>query len=83
MENMMYLKQMLKLEELHKEIRKGHTGSPSNFAKKMHMSLPTLERKIDGLRSLGADISYDRILQTYRYGNNFTLQVIISEEQLQ
>lgn len=76
----MYLEQMLKLEEIHKEIQKEHTGNPSNFASKLHMSVPTLQRKLDGLRSIGAKISFDKILQTYRYDNNFNLQVIISND---
>lgn len=80
MENMAYLKQMLKLEELHKEIQKEHTGNISDFAKKLHISVPTLQRKLDGLRSIGAKITYDKNLLTYRYDNNFTLQVIISND---
>lgn len=80
MENMMYLEQMLKLEEIHKEIQKEHTGNPANFASKLHMSVPTLQRKLGGLRSIGARITYDNILRTYRYDNNFKLEIIISND---
>lgn len=73
-----YIKNILKLEELHKVIEKGRTGSLTQLAERMHMPKPTLKRKLEELEALGARIEYDKCTSSFYYLNNFTFEIIIT-----
>lgn len=73
-----YIDNILKLEELHKVIEKGRTGSLTQLAERMHMPKPTLRRKLDELKALGAQIEYDKSICSFHYLNNFTFEIIIT-----
>ncbi len=73
-----HIRTILILEKINRQIRLGHTGGQTEFAKKMRMDPTTLGRKLTQLETLGAIIAYDRSLNTYYYLNNFNLHLDIS-----
>ena len=74
MEAILGLKKLYQLHKIHKAIQKGHTGGAKVFAEKMDLPLTTFLHRLDALRSLGADITYDRIQNSYTYNNDFEFE---------
>lgn len=62
-----------RIKGLYTLIKQEHTGSLSDIAKKMRLSRRTIANYISELKSLGADISYDKQRNTYFFNNEFTL----------
>lgn len=70
-----------RLEYLDVLIRKRSTGSPEQLAKKLNISKRTVFEYIDILRSLGANINYSRVKESYYYlvDGNFSFQFNVSD----
>ena len=66
---------------IHKAIQMGRTGGQHEFAEKMHMHPTTLARRLDQLAQLGADIAYDKLLNSYYYKNHFDLRFEIKYDE--
>lgn len=71
------LKVLYELQDIHIAITKGHTGGAREFAQKLNLTLSTFQHRLDTLKSLGAIILYDRILNTYYYTNDFEYEIKI------
>ena len=61
------LQQLRHTLRLHDLIKRKATGDPQTFADRMGFSRATLFRHLDGLRSLDADIDYDKERMSYFY----------------
>ncbi len=59
--------QIKRIERMDELIRKGRTGSPQQFAKRMGVSSSMLFTLIRELKAIGAPIYYCRRRQTYAY----------------
>ena len=68
---------LYQLKDIHEQIVKGHTGGAKDFAKKVKMPVTTFRYRLEALRSLGAEIEYDRILNTSVYLNDFVFEIVI------
>ncbi len=67
-----------RIRRLYEIISHRNTGPRSSIAKKMHVSVRSVSNYILVLRSLGADIEYDPIAQTYYFANGFTLTATLN-----
>ena len=65
------------LEQINRHIHMGHTGGQHEFARRLHMHPTTLARRLAQLEMLGAQIAYDKLLNSYYYLNNFDLHLEI------
>ena len=80
------LKQIERLRKANKLIRQQNTGTPAEFASKLHVSERELYRLIEYLKEVDARISYSRNSNTYYYKEDFDLlvsikiQVLVREE---
>lgn len=74
-----------RLKRLYNIIRLEHTGTMEDMAAKIHTSRRTVYNYLIELKSLGADIRFDRIRNTYYFNNDFvlyaTFSVKLSEEK--
>ena len=61
------LQQIKHFLRLHDLIKRRATGDPQAFADRMGFSRATLFRHLDGLRTLEADIDYDKERLSYFY----------------
>ena len=75
---MNYVERIKKLEELVNRIKKGRTGTQMQLAKEMHTSKTSLNRWFSELSDMGAEIKFDRILNTYYINNEFSLHVQVT-----
>jgi len=57
------------IERIDQLIRMRNTGTPEELAHKLGISVSWLHEYIDMMKARGADIEYDRHLQTYHYIN--------------
>jgi len=84
--NMKTLKQIQRLQKAHKLIKQENTGTPKEFAQKLHISERELYNIINHLKDLEANVYFNRKTNTYYYTDNFELlvnisvQVIVNEE---
>ncbi|MDR0606432.1 MAG: helix-turn-helix domain-containing protein [Bacteroidales bacterium] len=62
---------------IHGLIKKEATGTPDEFAERLHLKRRQLQNILDEIRDFGAEIMYDRIRNTYYYANNFEIVVKI------
>jgi hypothetical protein len=60
---------------LHGLIEKEATGTPDEFAERLHLKRRQLQNILDEIRDHGAEIKYDRIKNTYYYANNFEVVI--------
>jgi predicted DNA-binding transcriptional regulator YafY len=80
------LKQIERLRKANKLIRQQNTGTPAEFASKLHVSERELYRLIEYLKEIDARISFSRNSNTYYYTDDFDLlvhikiQVLVREE---
>lgn len=58
---------------IHECIKKRKTGTYSDLAKKLDMSKSNVYRIFETLRGFGAEIEFDRTLNSYYYKNNFDI----------
>ena len=75
---MNYVEKIMKLEELTDRIKKGRTGTQIQLAKEMHTSTTSLNRWFSELKDMGAEIEFDRIMNTYYINNEFTIHVEVT-----
>lgn len=61
------------VRRLHDLIRTKATGNPESLARRLAISRATVFRRIEDLRSLGAEIAYDKHRMTYYYTKPFDL----------
>lgn len=61
-------------QKMHQLLLHSNTGTPEEFAMKLHVSKRQLYNLLDELRGLGASISYSRKSKTYYYVTNFDLK---------
>ena len=72
------IRSLERLQQLHKLIEKERTGSPKELARKMNISERLVYLLLEYLRDYSAQISYDRMRQTYYYLEDFQLDIQIS-----
>ncbi len=70
------------LNQLHLLIKMCNTGSPTELAKRLHISKRHLYNVLDELRALGAKIDYSRCDYTFYYTNDFDLHLNLQVELL-
>jgi len=76
------LKQLERLRKAHKLIRYENTGTPKEFALKLHISERELYRILEYLREVDAIICFSRTASSYYYIDEFDLLVNISVKVL-
>jgi predicted DNA-binding transcriptional regulator YafY len=76
------LKQLECLRKIHKLIRNENTGTPLEFAIKLHLSQRQLYNLLEKLKEMEAPIQYCRKSATYYYNDDFDLLVNISVQIL-
>ena len=64
---MTLIEKIRQIERLHLLIKRRATGSPTELAQKFNMSERCIYRLIDELKSMGLEISYNRIRESYEY----------------
>lgn len=62
-----------RIKRLYRLIKQERTGTRNDLAIKMHLSRRTITNYISELKSLGADIQYDKGRNTYFFNNSFVL----------
>ena len=75
------IKQIERLRKAHKLIKLGATGTPSEFARKLHISEREIYRVLEYLKELDAAISFSRNSGTYYYLEDFDLFINISIQE--
>ena len=63
------------LERMHLLIKKGSTGTPSEFAEKLNISKSSLHRHLEAMKIIGAPILYSITRQTYEYEYDVDLHI--------
>ncbi|WP_459188345.1 helix-turn-helix domain-containing protein [Parabacteroides sp. APC149_11_2_Y6] len=63
--------------QIHALIQKEATGTPDEFAKRLHISRRLLYYLLDELKDVGAEIEYNRRKSTFYYANDFEFNFII------
>ncbi len=76
------LKQLERLRKAHKLIQQENTGTPAEFAKKLHVSERELYRILEYLKGVDALISFSRTSNSYYYTGDFDLLVNVSVQVL-
>ena len=76
------LKQIEHLQKAHNLIYHSNTGSPSEFANKLHISQRGLYRILEYLKEMDAAISFSRSSNSYYYTESFNLLVNISVQTM-
>jgi len=74
---MIFFNEIERIQRLHKYIMLQKTGTPDEFASRLHISRRQLYNILDELRDLGAVIEYSRSRYTFYYGNDFDLNISI------
>jgi transcriptional antiterminator len=72
------IKNLERLQKLHRLILNERTGSPGELASRMHLSERSIYNLIEHLKDFEASIRYDRSRRTYYYKTDFDLKVNIS-----
>jgi len=67
-----------RIQLIHRLISARNTGTPSELAGKLHISVSRLSRIIEELRETGAPIRYDRQSKTYYYENPYEITISLS-----
>lgn len=67
---------------IHGLIQKENTGTPDEFAERLHLKRRQLQNILDEIRDYGAEIAYDRYRNTYYYTNNFEIVIKIKANPL-
>ncbi|WP_430907174.1 HTH domain-containing protein [Maribacter sp. 2-571] len=67
-----------RLQRLHKLIQQEVTGPPATLATRLHISERLVYNLVDQLKDLRATIRYDRSRKTYYYVDYFQFEVRIS-----
>ena len=64
-----------RLRRIHESIQQEETGSPSMFAKRLHISVRQLYNNLEELSDYGASVKFDRRRGTFRYTRTPTITV--------
>lgn len=72
------IRNLERLQFIHKSILNESTGSPTEIAKRLRISERLVYHLIEQLKDFKAHIGYDRSRKTYFYKEYFNLQVRIS-----
>ena len=70
------------LEAVHNKIKMHATGNPEQFAKSIGKSRSSLYDLLEELRGMGADIYFSRSKSTFRYINNFEINLKIDKSKV-
>lgn len=76
---MSLVKYIARLQRMDYLIALRATGSPDEFARKMHISRSTLFETINEMRQLGVDIRYSSSAETYYYAGDGRITVRIEK----
>jgi len=76
------LKQLERLRKAHKLIRQENTGTPKEFAIKLHISERQIYNILEQLKDMDAPLLFNRKANTYYYSYDFDLLVNISVQVL-
>ncbi|UIR54794.1 hypothetical protein LZQ00_10950 [Sphingobacterium sp. SRCM116780] len=63
-------------------IRQGHTGTQTEFARRLGLSVSRLARIVEYLKDMGAPLEYDRTRNTYYYEGEYSIQIKVDIQQL-
>lgn len=66
---------------LDKLIRQRRTGTQSELAVRLGLSVSRLARIIEYLRDIGAPITFDKSLNTYYYEKDYSIQIKVEVQQ--
>lgn len=66
-----------KLKVINSEIKNKKTGNPDDFAGKLNISRSMLYVYIEEIKTLGAEIKYNRSTKTFYYENDFDIKIDI------
>jgi len=72
------IKNLERLQQIHRLIDTEKTGSPSELARKLNVSERLIYNLIEQLKDYEAAICYDRRRKTYYYREEFQLKIKIS-----
>ena len=64
-----------KLKLINSEIKNERTGTPDEFAKKLHISRSMLYNYMEEIKTLGAKLIYSRSNNTFYYKNGFDIKI--------
>lgn len=59
---------------IHENIKKRNTGTYRDLGQRLNMSKSNVFRIVETIRGFGADIRWDRDLQSYYYANDFEIE---------
>ncbi|MEJ2882707.1 hypothetical protein [Pedobacter sp. GR22-6] len=79
---MQLFKQIDRLNLLDKLVSQKRTGNPECLARRLNLSVSRLARIIEYLRTSGAPIQYDRMLQTYYYETDYRIFIQVNMHPL-
>lgn len=63
-------------------IRQKRTGTPSELAMRVGVSVSGLARIVDNLKGVGAPIAFDRKLKSYYYTRDYSIRINVEIEDL-
>ena len=72
---MTFIEHLQLLQRMDELIRRKATGKCREFARRLRISLATLFRRMDELRTLGAEIDFCQTRQSYHYINTFQFSI--------
>lgn len=72
---MLLFEQINRVQVLHSLIVKEATGTPDEFAARLHLSKRQLYNILEDFKDMGADIRYNRISKTFYYNNSFKIDI--------
>src|SRR5258708_39986835 len=67
-----YIERLKRMDDL---IRRKATGTPEEFAERLGVRKTILMEELRELKELGAEVCYNRIIQSYHYENDFVLKI--------
>jgi len=79
---MQLFKYIDRINLLDKLIRQRKTGTQSELASRLGISVSRLARIIEHLKDLGAPVAFDRSNSTYYYENEYSIQIKVDIQQL-
>lgn len=65
-----------RIRNLHFMIKNEYSGTPTEFARSLGLSKRQLYNVLNEIKSLGADIGYNKVKGTYYYKNGFDIELI-------
>jgi len=71
-----------RMHRIHTLIQRKATGTPDEFAYKLHLKKRQLYNILDEFKGYGASIKYNRMSGTFYYDNDFEILVIIKTNNL-